>query len=515
MSGHQDADIVFLNMARPTLKTPSEDQLVGRGVTTIWQTDHRGVVDPRPFTAKSHRESFDKIHNHGGIFVFFIDSNASGEYGEGARGPRGVNVRNRRRRTMWEALTDLGRIEYTNLISDASEIVVTDESVVELLTAALPDAWYTVTLSGYAGEGSWHTLATNKYGEPVAAAITYEDRRGPVFLLPQLPKFHLVAEHFLADVCSRLSPQLFQHLESQRWTDTASLQPPEVQEMDRRIQLLQESLNKQIEGLRLEKAKLQETYAHELMIITATGEPLVLAVAEALRQLGFAKLVDVDAEEREKGNSNSLREDLRIEDSFLEKRVVVDIKGISGIPRDSDIHQSQKHAHMRIVESGDPSIRALTIVNHERRLPPDLRTQAPFRAEMEGNAKILDQGLLSTITLRRILRDARLLKWPAEVRREFVSRHGAIDHIPCHYEQVGEVCQYWKKVPAFSLIPSHPISVGDRLAIDTGERFFEIEVSSIRTNDSESTTASPDTEAGICADGLPSCRPGMPVYRVH
>jgi hypothetical protein len=59
-------------------------------------------------------------------------------------------------------------------------------------------------------EGRWHTLATNKYGKPVAGVIEPEadSGQGWIFVLPRITDKGALARGLLEDLLPRLAPKL-------------------------------------------------------------------------------------------------------------------------------------------------------------------------------------------------------------------------------------------------------------------------------------------------------------------
>src|SRR5690606_33742325 len=90
-------------------------------------------------------------------------------------------------------------------------------------------------------------------------------------------------------------------------------------------------------------------------------------------------VVDVDEERDREGKSR--REDLQITDRS--PTLIVDIKGIGGYPGDEDALQASKHASIRMKEWKRTDVNGLSIINHQRHLPPlERENQMPFRQEL-------------------------------------------------------------------------------------------------------------------------------------
>jgi hypothetical protein len=177
-------------------------------------------------------------------------------------------------------------------------------------------------------------------------------------------------------------------------------------------------------------------YLHDL--IRGTDKTLVQAVKQVFANLGFQDVRDVDEEMEEAGDAASLREDLQIHDQS--PVLVVDVKGIGGRPADDDALQAQKHASIRAHEWNDPAVRGLTIINHERHLPPLVReNRMPFREEILKAAERLRLGLMTAWDLYRLARSAAKNGWKPEQVKPIFYRTGHIGVVPEHYQFLGTV----------------------------------------------------------------------------
>ena len=73
---------------------------------------------------------------------------------------------------------------------------------------------------------------------------------------------------------------------------------------------------------------------------------------------------------------------------------------------------------MRRELNGD--VKPLTIVNHQRNLPPHDRNPNPYREEIIGNAKQTRLGLMTTWDIFRLLRNKERLGWSNEANAHFL-----------------------------------------------------------------------------------------------
>ena len=343
-------------------------------------------------------------------------------------------------------------------------------------------------------------LAKNKYGATVAACIgpPEKSKRGWIFIFPRLrDKAHFLAA-FFKNVLPDLTPELFPHVEGQRWVHRVEYELSAVTSKVRSISAIEDEAAEKVQKLEAEIASERAANQFLYDLLRETGGKLVDAVKTSLGVLGFKDIVDVDEEMKGAGKDASLREDLRIHDAS--PVLITDIKGVAGKPADDEALQAQKHAFVYIQENNRADVRGLTIINHQRMLPPlDRDNEMPFRKEILDNAVQLNLGLLTTWDLFRLLRGFNAHKWPVEAVKPIFYRTGRILPVPKHYQLVGKTRHVWKN--AFSVqIDSAEIRLGDRIAIEFPVDFDEQTVESLRFNDSDIKVATVEIEVGIARD---------------
>ena len=248
-----------------------------------------------------------------------------------------------------------------------------------------------------------------------------------------------------------------------------------------------------------------------LDLLTGTDSQLVDAVKASLRKLGFTKLVDVDEERDKEGKAR--REDLQIHDSS--PALIVDIKGLGGHPADADTFQSHKHATLRLQEWKRLDVQALTIINHQRYMPPLNRdNKMPFRQEILDFAGEVKMGLITSWELYRLVRSALKWDWRAENTVPVLYAIGRIATIPKHYTPLGFVAHVWTGAVSIQL-ESVGLKLGDRIAFELDVEFEEQEVTSLQVNKVAVETASVGVRVGTATDlQRPVIRDGMRVFVV-
>ena len=484
-----------------------------------WAKCSSGVIDPRPRVMAFLRDKFERVYQAGGIFIIFADcrnkqtlvfaSAQNGRYG-------GFHVHQNLHDDNWSFLPVLSDLEVREDHGEEITAIKEDWPIVQVLRDNLEGASFRCTLKlQELVKQRWQPLAHSKFGEAVAGFITPsgKGKSGWVFVFPQIQNKGRFLRALLNDVLPAAVPSLFPHAKEKQWIHRPEYEIPSI--LDKRAQLAEIQQRAQRESEAVQEAIQLDREASRYMydLVRETGAPLVKAVQQALAVLGFASVVDVDDEMRKAGKASSLREDLRIHDQS--PTLVVDIKGVGGHPSDPEALQATKNAFIYIQEQGRADVRGLTIINHQRHLPPlDRDNVMPFRKEILDNAAQVNLGLLTAWDLFRLVRGFLRNGWVSDQVKPLFYKTGRILPVPTHYESVGFVKQVWK--PAFSVaIESNGIRLGDRIAVEFSVDFAELEVTSLQLGNANIAEAKVGNEIGILRpENLHRLRPGLRVYRI-
>ncbi len=319
----------------------------------------------------------------------------------------------------------------------------------------------------------------------------------------------------LKDVLPDLSPRLFPHLEGPRWVRRAEYEIPKVLELGSKIRRIQVETKSQVEGLErdIEYERVQWGFLYDLL--NGTGTTLVSAVKKTLELLGFKSIVDVDEEMSISGGNVQRREDLQIHDSS--PVVLVEVKGITGMPRESESLQIGKYIAPRMKEWSRTDVRGLSIINYQRHIPPLERdNNNVFQKDVLTNALNQQFGLMTAWDLSRLLRSFLKNGWEHRHVKNLFYQDGRIDPIPAHYKYVGVIEQYWEKVSAITVsVDAESIRKGDLIAFELASAFEEQIIESLEVEKQPANEAPAGATAGIKTKlNKEQARKGTRVFRV-
>jgi hypothetical protein len=156
---------------------------------------------------------------------------------------------------------------------------------------------------------------------------------------------------------------------------------------------------------------------------------------------------DADAAAGAAGQAGPLREDLRIMDAAVP--VLVEVKGITGMPREASSPQVTKYLTPRMREWDRTDIRGLAIINHQRHLPGlDREHEHVFQADVVASAGDQGFGLLTTWDLFRLVRGFLAHGWRHDDVAGLFVASGRVQPVPAHYDLIGVVDGYWAQASA-------------------------------------------------------------------
>lgn len=497
-----EQEIVIVNTLCPTPSDLPPEGCPGEGVDAIWQDGTAGIIDPRPVAMELWaNHDFGRIKAYGGIFIVFVSAPHERTYHSGCRRSHrfGIDRKETRAYSDWGFLSDL--VEFKAWAQRGQEISFALEKgstqFTRMLERAAAGTEYRCAFKpDYTIEDRWLRVACNKYGRDVGGILFPKEGKSVVVILPQMPNAHLMMTELVEQWCASWNPALFPHIESPGWVRSPEYEIPRVVELRAEVGRVRQEAQQKVEDIQADIEQIRRENADWYTLLRGTGDELVHAVIRTLRRLGFTDVRDIDEEAKKQSDNAELREDIQIHDRS--PILVVDVKGVAGAPDDDESRQAEKHAIMRMREWNRHDVQPLTIINYQRHLPPLERHPLGYRDEIVKNAEQTHLGLMSTWDLFRLLRGMERLGWPADVIKPVLYRLGRIEPIPEHYQQVGVIAELWK--PAFGIVPTGPIQVDDRLAIEARDTFEEITVESLQVDDQPLQEGPAGSNVGIACD---------------
>jgi len=392
-------------------------------------------------------EYIDRIHAHGGVLIVITAMPATQPYVRARvesnyRGRPDIRVLADADMSNWSAASTLSDIHATADFGE--QMKPTDPAVKIGLGPSMWQGRFGATLeAGYNNETWYISLATNRYDKDVAAVLVprKDSGSGLVVFLPPVARIDEVIFDLVNGFLQRVAPELYELGDASEWTSQDAYEHDSVRELQEEVTAVRARAESDIADLESQIATQRDEHQHLHTLLTGTGDPLVAAIITTLKGLGFSDVRDVDAEKEAAGDDGRKREDLHI---FEDGRspILGEVKGIGGLPKESNALQVGKYLAPRIKEWETTKLRGLSIVNHQRHLPPAQREHVNvFQDDVLTTAKGQEITLLTTWELFVLARNARRLGWSHEQVRPIFYADGRPDLIPSHY--VPDVSVMW------------------------------------------------------------------------
>ncbi len=228
-------------------------------------------------------------------------------------------------------------------------------------------------------------LLTSKYKNTVAGAIIHVESKGLVLLVPQFRDKLSVIEHLIHITLPELSSKLYPFHEGTKWLIRPEYEHPTVQRLLEKKAIVEQQAAAALAVIDKEVLAERERLNYLHGILTKSGEPLVDDVKRTLEFLGFTNVIDVDEVAQEGGPK---QEDLQIHDTS--PILLVEVKGIHGLPTEGDTVQVIKYVPRRMKEWRRTDVAGAVIVNHQRACR---RYNAPM-TEFTPNNKSRTQSIM-------------------------------------------------------------------------------------------------------------------------
>jgi hypothetical protein len=521
LPGLTEKEVVVVDLAAPPeIKSIDALSVPQRGVQYVWTQVFKETIDPRPLAAWREQAVMDRIHRHGGVFIIFTAARSAVSYVAGAVSELfGLQSRGEIALSKWDCLKEL---DYLSVTTDTGEeMYVADNGVARTLglDGYFTDGNYQCVLEPSAMiKGRWITLAVSKFDLPIAGIIFPDpdaEHKGWIIILPQVKRSAELVADLLERVLPTLAPHLFPNTEGSRWTRRPEYQLPCVAELRGKITAVEEAFRHQIRELEERIETEQEQYAFLDDLLTTSGDILVQAVMRTLKLIGFTDVRDADADAKAAGNNGPRREDIHIMDARMP--VIVEAKGIAGLPSEEDALQILKYLRPRMREWERTDIHGLTIINHQRNLPALNREHTRvFQDDVLINAVEQDFTLLTTWDLYRLARGVIMHGWKRSDVEELFLTRGRMSPVPAHYIPLGTISQVWKDASAFGVqLEAKRLRIGVRLAYELLVDFAEEDVASLEVDNQPIDEAAAGARVGIKTSLIHKLRKGTKLYIVE
>ena len=358
------------------------------------------LFDPRPMASWILHTDLEALRARESIFIVFAAENESVEYFLGNITASGLEPSGTERKDTYDFFPQLPAFKNT-IGTDITVVVPENNELGRLLRSHNNEAIYRIVFE-HAEEwkgGRWvkdpgfAPLMVTPLGGIVS--FTYFPNQNAAFFFPHIKR----KERFLVDlfqtVLPEIFPGLFPYSTQFRWLNNQSYRLPNEEALLNEKSLVQKESEQKLKEIDQKILANHDRYRYLHDLLTQSGNELVKTVENYLKWLEFKNVVNVD-----EANPEIREEDLQVE--LRKGLLVVEVKGIGGTSTDSECSQISKIKYRRAKERGSFDVYALYLVNHQRFLPPEKRTNPPFSTNQIQDAQSDERGLLTTYDLFKL-----------------------------------------------------------------------------------------------------------------
>lgn len=481
-----EQEIVIIDLTSPkTLDSPGSEKSKPDSENDWWAKCNRESIDPRPKIMYYFRGDFDRIFKHGGFFVIFAQPRLFQELVYGCAGYRGLDIKHRISKDNWSFLSTLSSF-HLQIDSDYGEEIEPPKGVDQIssfLRKYVQKAFFYARFNPVPRlEKQWKSLLFNKYGDCVGGLLTAEEHKGRVLLLPQVVDKSEVLLELLRNILPNMSPHLFPDFEGLKWIERDEYELESILHLKVKKIEVQEKAEVEIEDIdsKINGERNKLGFLHG--ILTKQDRELVKDVELCLKLLGFTDIIDVDEQIRKIDPTQPKQEDLQIHDRS--PTLLLEIKGISGLPRELDTIQIVKYTPRRMKKWNRVDVHGVSIINHQRNLPPlDRDNKNVFTQPQIDDAINHDVTILTAWDLFLLIRGMLKWKWNPQVIQELFYKKGKMPRFPATYKPIGKVVHYWDKISVVGIeISEDTLSKNDRIGYIIPTGFLEEKITSLRVD---------------------------------
>jgi hypothetical protein len=288
-------------------------------------------------------------------------------------------------------------------------------------------------------------------------------------------------------------PELFPFHGEFKWLESGDYPLPGEGELIEKRAEIEEKFNRDIKEYDEKMAAIKLKYKFLSDLIVETGKPLVSAVESYLKWLGFDSVINLDDTSPE-----VLEEDIQVD--YIDRFLVVEIKGIGGTSTDKDCSQISKIKYRRAEQRGKFDVYGLYIVNHQRYMPPKSRAEPPFSENQIKDAVHDKRGLVTTYELYKsyfLIKEGILEK---QLVRESLFNTGLIKLEPDNILSIGIPNElFMSGHVAILYLEDTSITVGDILLVKRQGEYSKAKIESLKVDDAPVDCCS-SGEVGIKLD---------------
>lgn len=326
-------------------------------------------------------------------------------------------------------------------------------------------------------DSSFVPLLLNDSGDIVSYIHIYPE--GAVLVFPQIKDKNKFLLELFNVYLTELFPKIFPFHGQFSWLDNGSYPLPGEIELREEREEIEKKYKVAINSNDAELITIKEKYSFLRELLSESGVSLVKSVEKYLKWLEFQSVVNLDETSRD-----VLEEDLQVD--YVDKFLVIEVKGIGGTSTDKDCSQISKIKYRRAEQRKKFDVFGLYIVNHQRYTPPERRCNPPFTDNQINDSKLDKRGLITTYELYKayfMIEQGILTK---EYVREKLFETGLISLSPIGLVSIGIPSEYYHKSTIVIVnVENTLIKKGCHILAKKNNSYSKLKIESLKVNEVE------------------------------
>lgn len=495
----EEYDIIIINNQQPDLikDVNFEQKLEKKSKQEIWFSElGQNYFDPRPLLGNGLANSFRKILAKNGIIIVISNLLYTEIYhkGELINGQLYDSTIEEFKYSNWDFLPI--RSQIYNLPSRKKMYFNREFTNLKKTLKNNADAFEPVVEFNIDSENEI-LLAEDKY-ENVLSKIYITNLENPyncgkIIFLPRIINNKSIFKAIFNDMLPILSPNLFPHITKNLWFFEDEYRLPKINELIKEKKAVEEEYQKKIQEIEMKIQGEKESYNFLFGLLGADSynKKLIENLIIYLQKIGFSDVIDFD-----EGKDYDLEEDIQL--NYKGKLLLIEAKGISGLPTEDDCNQILKYILRRQKELNRTDIYGIFIVNHERLLPPFKRQINVFTDHEIEDSKLSSYALTSTWELFKAYKLFENGQLTTDDFFEAFISIGEIEFIPKGWNKLGRIEHIYNDINvARIIIESEELKVGDDIGYFNGIYFDSFCLESMQINKVNINNASKGSKPGI------------------
>lgn len=331
--------------------------------------------------------------------------------------------------------------------------------------------------TGWSDKYPYYDLLVNEENEVVATIL--DDDGGYELYLPETDRKAEILVDLLNNVFPRLKPTSFPYASNSLWKDAPKYWTPGRQQLENEKKEELKRHEHSIAKIDKQLEENQKVHKHLIDLLTASGDKLVDAVAQTLRDFGFKK-VETEKDFLKPGDLKE--EDIRTCENEIP--ILIECKGIGGTSTDNDCRQIGKIKLRRQKQLKSLDVIAIYIVNHQMYIEPEKRNNPPFQEIQIEDAKDEYRGLATTYDLFKQALAINNGYASLEETRKSLMEYGLVKFKLDKLTFLGKATELYKENFVVILnIKDIQVEKTSIIVIEYENQYIEAEIESLQVND--------------------------------